>query len=91
MTSAKGAKDYRQAPPPDKPWQPNDLLRMAEAATYSRLPYQYLRAACADRRLRHHRLNGTERGRILIRRRDLDTFIESLAVEPVTFTPPPRR
>jgi excisionase family DNA binding protein len=63
---------------------PEDLLTLREAAVYARMGREFLRVACNERRLRHSRM-----GRVIrIRRRDVDAFIEALAVEPVTFDPP---
>jgi excisionase family DNA binding protein len=67
---------------PNTPPDPNDLLTISEAAPLSRLSESSLYDACDRRIIPHYRVSGSgRRGKILIKRSDLDYFMESCRVE----------
>lgn len=59
-----------------------DLLTAKEAAALARVSRSLVYAWCDERRLAHLRAGGAgKRGRILIRRTDLEEFLRELLVE----------
>jgi excisionase family DNA binding protein len=64
---------------------PDDLMTMRQAQEYLHLSRTTMYKLCNERRVRFFRLGH----RLVFRRRDLDVYVESCAVEPITaFVPP---